>query len=647
MEHIEPYIPTPYMPELEPQDNNTATGTFVETFFTDGPLGVTLRRRPEDGIVFIYEVIPNSQATSLDVQTNDELWAVGDSEIGTTPLDKEAWNGLITFIKQSGRPLRLVWRRRHHPLFPLEAPRIQEVENNAARLAELQKLVERFVVRERENYRKLFMIDPSKIPADGRRIIKQGDCVIEPKQGTGKLLTGGLNGGIWSKTSNHRRVTLCNDILIIAVPLSGNVFGVEYILELATCKLRSLGHAFGVHQDFSSGIKVVNCSFDFIYPGGELQFNTQDPSEKEVWVLNIYLAMCECVDPSSRMLGWRHQYLLGTMHSAVIQRDEDRVKELISLCDNQQLDFLSIEAPDEDSYTPLHYACMLRLHGMIKILHDATADVTAADKHGFTPLHWAALQLDDYALSLLSTHVFNIDLEDSFGRTPLVLACIEGRNISGKTDSVLVRKCIESLISHKPNLHFSDSKAQTLLHYLSASWQYDGIEALLDAGCSDVNAVDNRYFMAPLHYATNAAPIKLSVGDGMRVIANSSDVGVSLSLSESSDNQFEQRQYRGCLDTLRVLLQYGAKPNQKDIQGRTPLMIVLESNNMTKEEQEAAIAVLLSHGARVDDATNALTNNSQSVQNLLRSKFSDVNVGAFVEKWNLLPCLDCDKLNIK
>eukprot|EP01035_Chromulina_nebulosa_P018876 gene18876-24667_t len=63
----------------------------IETHFIDGPLGVTLRRRLEDGIVFVYDIVPNSQAINLDVQPNDELWAVGDSVLGLTPLDKQAW----------------------------------------------------------------------------------------------------------------------------------------------------------------------------------------------------------------------------------------------------------------------------------------------------------------------------------------------------------------------------------------------------------------------------------------------------------------------------------------------------------------------------------------------------------------------------
>lgn len=47
-----------------------------------GPLGITLRRRDKTGIVFVHEIISDSQAVELDINVNDELWGVGSTEIG-------------------------------------------------------------------------------------------------------------------------------------------------------------------------------------------------------------------------------------------------------------------------------------------------------------------------------------------------------------------------------------------------------------------------------------------------------------------------------------------------------------------------------------------------------------------------------------
>jgi ankyrin repeat protein len=656
---------------------------FAETFFGEGALGVTLRRRPEDGRVFIYDIVPNSQAVNLDVLPNDELWAVGESEIGDLPLDKEAWTGLITFIKQSPRPLRFIWRRRctaavtslsqtMSAAAPVEVAPVAVAPLMSPERAELEKLVARFSSRDKDTHKKFFMLDPAQILQSGRRIVRQGDLFVDCKSPG----SGGSGQGLSlfsSRSSTLRRVILCNDLLLVACPLNGNVFSLEYILQLSTCKLRSLGHVFGgladpadpaasnshdhnnnYYNNNNNNNNPFRLVFDILFPGGELQFSVtdNDVAAKEVWVLSLYLTMCDTVEDSAKVLGWRHQYMLGTMHSAVMRCDEERIRELIALCQSGSLEFSSIESVDEDGYTPLHYACMLRLRNVVKILHEATADVTATDRHGLTPLHWAALQLDDYSLALLCTHVFDLDLLDNWGRTPLVVACIEGRDLSGKSDSVLLKNCLQSMLTHKPNLHYVDSKGQTLLHYLAASWQCDGLELLLEAGCADVNSTDNRYFMTPLHYAARSVPIKRAMGDGMRIVNGISSAGLSERIDDANkDVEFEAINESHGVDTLRCLFKYGARPNGKDVQGRTPLMIVLESDDhsawVAANDTEAAISVLLSHGARLDDATNPVPPGGTSISTLLRNRFPDLNSAALMEKWNLLPGLDCDKLEIR
>lgn len=84
---------------------------FITVIFQDGPLGVTLRRRAKDGVVFVHDIVDNSQAVNMNINIDDELWAIGQSEIGDVALDKDAWKGLVEFIKFSPRPLKAVWKR--------------------------------------------------------------------------------------------------------------------------------------------------------------------------------------------------------------------------------------------------------------------------------------------------------------------------------------------------------------------------------------------------------------------------------------------------------------------------------------------------------------------------------------------------------
>lgn len=721
---LEPSVdPTPQPPPNVPQyheGRETESGDkFIETFFLDGPLGVTLRRRPDDGIVFIHEIIPDSQAINLDVQPLDELWAVGDSEIGETPLDKDAWNGLINFIKTSSRPLRLVWHRKPGrtlsstaataapsmtipaaPTTPLstaaavQAPRavsppvVANTIEVSPSFLELQRVVSRIVAKD-EGKTSSKKVNPQSLLVEGRRILKQGDLSVSGKN------------SMWgSKKYEKRRVILCNDVFIITIPQSGNVFALEYVLDLPTCKIRSLGHVFGAVDEAMDPMAIDNSMtrklqpedllFDIIAPPmGEITFASDSKEVKDVWVLSIYLAICDNVGESERVLGWRHQYMLGTMHSAVICRDEQRIRELIALCNDGKLSFLSVEQPDEDGYTPLHYACIMRLHTIIDLLHQATADVTATDRQGLTPLHWAAMQLDDYALSLLCQHVFDLDLYDPKERTPLTMCIIEGRDIHGKTDPLLLKECLTHMVSHKPNCHWQDKQGRTLVHYLAASWQYEALEVLLEADTSDVNAMDIVTGLTPLHAAVQARPMKKAIGEAQRIMsrmkaASTTTLTSSSSTSTSSSTPLSpvaayhnnysnnggsvvvplrtQSPAAGQMlnnnnnpvdtetlhtpygvDTIRTLLKAGAKPNIRDCHGRTPLGLLLtdleaQDRWLDREEILPAIAILISFGARVDlDSAGAVA---------LKNLYPDLMVAAFVEKWTSLGVIDCTALGV-
>jgi hypothetical protein len=655
---------------------------FVETFFEEGSLGVTLKRRTDDGVVYISEIVANSQAINMDVQPGDELWIAADQDIGGEFIDQEAWRGLVNFIKVSHRPLRLVWRRLKNQNFvpvpphvtpPPPAPQEQQVpaerrlsqqqqqpspqqlfpQQDADYLALKNALVRLVVSKESSGgvlglgggstqSTKKALPDPMTFLKEGRRLVKQGDLNIETK-----------TNSIWSKSPNKRRLTLMNDTLIISIPQSGNVAAIEFVIDLQICKVKCFSHIFTLHNvpveqqqalegtnntssSNDNGPAEEDLSFDLLWPGGDMHLLAETRVLKDEWVMNIYNSICECVGGTVQYLGWRHQYLIGTMHSAVLSRNEARVLELISLCEAGKLDFKAIESFDDDGYTPLHYACMLRLQNIVKLLHEATADVTAADNDGFTPLHWAAMQLDDFSLNLLCSHVFDLDLLDKKQRSPLVLACIEGRDISGVTDEKVLRKCLEVMVSHKPNLLWRDSHNRNLLHYLAASWQSDPMEVLLENGCGDVNSIEDEFGMTALHFTARASPIKGVIGEGFKILNRGGYNNEDL----LNDQRPEPINSPCCIDTLRMLLQYGCKPNFKDTYGRNALQILLVPENeilWERDDLEAAIALLVSYGTRIDDA----------LIGAIRLKFPDLNIPALQEKWNGMPPVDCQKLGIK
>eukprot|EP00607_Mallomonas_marina_P009044 CAMPEP_0182417836 /NCGR_PEP_ID=MMETSP1167-20130531/2274_1 /TAXON_ID=2988 /ORGANISM="Mallomonas Sp, Strain CCMP3275" /LENGTH=535 /DNA_ID=CAMNT_0024591635 /DNA_START=275 /DNA_END=1879 /DNA_ORIENTATION=- len=285
------------------------------------------------------------------------------------------------------------------------------------------------------------------------------------------------------------------------------------------------------------------------------------------------------------------------MHSAVITRDENRVRELLQLCEKGLLEFADVEGPDEDGYTPLQYACILREHGVLKLLHEASADVTATDKKGFCPLHWAAMQLDYLALEMLCTHVFDVDIKDDRGRTPLYLACVEGRNVHGKTDIIALIRCIQCLTKLGANVNIRDDEQLTVLHFVAASWQHEAVIALTEAG-ADVHAVNSDGYI-PLHLVCLHSPLKLAVGQAARLLSGASSGGA---LGYAPEELYED----AALPTLRALLEAGTSPNYKDAHGRDSLHLLALNVDLFGDDVLGAISFLLSRGARADDSQTML-----------------------------------------
>ena len=520
----------------------------VEVYFEEGPLGVTLRRRGDTGIVFVYEIQSGSQAVNLDVQSGDELWGVGDTEIGNTPLDKDAWNGLIQFIKNSARPLRVIFKRLVTVDTPVQVPQelpdtvnadesnqivVEAVENEVVNptivgetskndvpapvsviekdtqsriYLDLRNLLSKFiskdsVINKLPSLGNLSKKVPSTTAADSD-LLQEGRVILK----VGELVEKNQKAGRWhfNLQQSKRFVALLSGVLIVSTPVGAEKYQIEHVINLQTCKLRSNGELFGGDRGVISEQQGdMNACFEIIWPGGTLEMQVDSTENKEIWMLNIYLAICECVGPSERSLGWRHQYLLGTMHSAVLNRDIGLIRELAAQCVEGRLNFMVVDARDEDGYSPLHYACILRMQSIVAALHEATADVTVADCRGLTPLHWAAMQLDADSLSLMCTQVFNVDLVDSIGRTPLYVACVEGRDVSGKTDAILLKRCIEALLKLNPEVNAMDAKGHTLLHYVAASWFNEAVEILVHAG-ADIQTVQvtlHLFALLPIHFS--------------------------------------------------------------------------------------------------------------------------------------------------
>lgn len=796
-----------------------ADSRLVKVTFQDGPLGVTLRRRNEDGIVFVYDLVPGSQAIHLDIKPQDELWAVAESEVGTTPLDKEMWNNLVTYIKSCPRPLEIVLRRRlefnssgdnptiqapitevatssnsapspppkppkptkmgdsksvtavssaepvaaqtresnddsevdseeedsededeeddseeessvkvneintskqvvdvktHSAVNEVQSPKIvppaqaigskdeesaKENEKEKAErlqkhldaerdLLELKTLASKLITKEASQERGFGGIKEKLAAANilkrassfglgtvgissgnnnnsqnsstggaefiigyGRRILRSGELSIATKDILNQM--DALNVFNLNPAQSRRHFYLLTDMCLITIPQSNGTFVIETVLELPTCKINAGNHLLGGDDEgivapTAGKQELLRRSFDILSPFGSIRVIASSVAEKDVWLLNFFLAICDCVSENTDgepALGWRHQIMLGTMHAAVISRDEGKVRELIKACEAGDMDFATIEEKDEDGYTPLHYACLLRLHPIIKLLHEASADVTARDKRGLTPIHIAALNLDDYALGLLCSHVFDTDIEDNLERTPLFIAAVEGRGFNGKTDVAALKKCITILKDLQADCNIRDkSTGISIIEYLSASWQFEAVDLLLSNKDVDLRGISGPHGFTALHYALAASPIKRASGEGARILSSrslaqaSGDAGKEGGVGGmASDSQVEELHKNCGVPTIISLLRKGARPNYRDLEGRTPLQILADNSEKWGSHLSDAVSALLAAGARMDDSPQCA---------LLRKECTDISIESIMNEWSTDATINADLISV-
>jgi ankyrin repeat protein len=477
----------------------------------------------------------------------------------------------------------------------------------------------------------------------GRHLVREGDVSVQVK---------GTLAALWN-SSHKRTLFLFNDILIVASPSPAPASSIiESLVDLRAAKLFSFG------QSFSGVASKGTVAFDIIHPGGTISIVAKTADEKECWVLTTFLTICDLMPAGTRAgagLGWKHQILLGTMHSAVMTHDLTRAKELVAACSAGDLEYSAIEEMDHDGFTPLHYACMLRQWEMVRLLHGAGADVTLSERHGLTPMHLSALALDEHSLSLLVSNVFDSDLQDRDGRTPLSLACSDGQDVSGRPDPRLLRLCLTSLLALKADpdgclLHPRLPLLTPLpVHFLASAWLADPLAALLDAGAS-VNAVCEATGGAALHAAAAALSLRPKRGLGFWLAAPPDQE--ERERAQEREQEQEQKQERGALsaagavDTFRVLLQRGARPNQRDLQGRTPLQIMGASEGLSAwaksgcspAQRSEVLALLLSFGARLDDSPSCQA---------IKSACTEVSCEAALDRWAAAPPARADALGLQ
>lgn len=190
--------------------------------------------------------------------------------------------------------------------------------------------------------------------------------------------------------------------------------------------------------------------------------------------------------PDSSGLSWKHQVILGTLHSHVILGNQSTLvtalNEAKARSEDETSEFVDtriIDAIDESGRTPLHYACAARFSSAVAALVSAGANVDIrAEPYDMTPCHLSALHLDSKSLQTILSINKRPNVIDSWGRTPFFLAVTEGRSVGHSRDPTALENCIGILKAHgaqvEPPMGFPHP-----VNALASAWSHQELAVVL------------------------------------------------------------------------------------------------------------------------------------------------------------------------
>lgn len=274
---------------------------------------------------------------------------------------------------------------------------------------------------------------------------------------------------------------------------------------------------------------------------------------------------------------------------AEMQGDRDAVRSMLG-------DRASINAPQTDGTTALHWAVRKDDVATAETLITAGADVNAANRYGVTPMYLAAMNGDAAMLEKLLNAGAKVNAANPGGETALMTAAR-----TGKIEAVKLLLDRGADINAKENVH-----AQTALMWAVLENHLDVVKFLLAQG-ADVNAHTN--VTAP---KGEYVPAKAGGAAGTGIIRQralpTADGGMTALLFAVRDGNFEMTQLlldsgadlggssgnhtsplliallNGNVGLATYLLNRGANPNAADAYGRAALFAAIDLRNFNHEK---------------------------------------------------------------
>lgn len=345
------------------------------------------------------------------------------------------------------------------------------------------------------------------------------------------------------------------------------------------------------------------------------------------WLDIVKILINAGVDPNSNVTYIQNgmKKIETPLHRAVCNNNIEIVD---TLCSHPNID---LNSKDGLGVTPLHEAAGRGNVAVINILLRKGCDPNLRDNDHFSPLSFAAYNRQMDAVEKLSA---TINQTDSEGRTDLHIAVIQGWT-----------EVVEILLnSEKINPNIVDINGRTAFDYACQADDKDLMKLLVQNSkfslSPDTNAKSSPLYIAIQNTSDFACQLILNEMKNRKIDINNQD--------KKGDTQINLAAEKGDVVVLRKLLEFGADPTIKNIEGKTALdyAIAYAKKNQENTHYQSMWSICDILKYELNKLGKKCFNYSNDIQAKLEVTFSEMSVlllnlkisdiDAYIEKFKLL-----------
>jgi len=337
---------------------------------------------------------------------------------------------------------------------------------------------------------------------------------------------------------------------------------------------------------------------------------------------------------SSSEQAWRHQMILGTLHSHVVSGNYALLEKSLEGKGSPNSPHRKIDERDEAGLTALHYACYRRSHKAVSILLNAGADCTLPTIKGRnTPCHICCELLDTKSLSVILScskpRRADPNALNEMSETPMYIALMKGNSSLEVRNPVMCLKALEAwggqLIIPLNDRCTSD---QSPIYKLACSWDDVGLKSAFQFyGCQYPIVGEQadgfgRSLGAIFQYPLHAALISLRIK-----VVNIND--------NDKTQVFANNDKKSIANTLKLLCDLGFEPNERPEEHSTNPTELNEMVGFTPLQILAAAVLDLIHIA--DSIADKAASDDLAVATEIIRSSADILVARGARVWTDAP----------